>query len=60
MKKYVPTILAAGLAVVTVISGDVQAAIASSVHAHPAVWTSIGSIAAVVYHWLPSPLQGGK
>lgn len=53
MKKYLPSILAAASALLTIFTPQIQALIAS----HPALSASLAAVYAIISHLLPSPSQ---
>lgn len=56
--KLLPSIVATVFAIVASMSDVVQNFLSSYVQSHPAVGSAIVAVVWVVYHLLPSPMQG--
>ena len=52
LTSYLPSIVSALIAVLSIFSTDIQALITS----HPAIATSLGALYAILSHLLPSPV----
>ena len=53
LTSYLPSIVSALIAVLSIFSSDIQALIT----AHPAIATSLGALYAILAHLLPSPVS---
>jgi hypothetical protein len=53
LTSYLPSIVSALIAVLSIFSADLQALITS----HPAIATSLGALYAILSHLLPSPVS---
>ena len=56
MKKYLPSILAAASALLTIFTPQLQAIISS----HPSIAAALAAAYAIISHLLPSPAQAPK
>ena len=53
LTSYLPSIVSALIAVLSIFSADIQGLITS----HPAIATSLGALYAILSHLLPSPVS---